>query len=347
MKCPKCGYLGFETSDRCRNCGYDFSLSVAVESAPELPLQHGDADGVPLADFNLSTDGAAPSRSAPALDLDRLIGAHPEPGATMVAEPAAADSPPVSRRARPDRTRVEPAAPARSLDESAVATGSAPAPNEELPLFTKPGAEADDTPLITTPGPVRPPLSVRRATPDVPRGRSRTRITPRRDDPSLELESPPGQTAIKPVPTPVRAAAELRVAGALPRLAGTLIDGVLLGAIDAGVLYFTLAIASLSFDEVAKLPLIPLVAFLLILDGGYLIAFTTAGGQTIGKMLTGTRVMGDDGRRVDSAGAVLRTFGCFLSIATLGIGYLPVFLSAERRTLQDRIAGTRVVEDEA
>ncbi len=27
MKCPKCGYLGFERVDRCRNCGYDFSLS--------------------------------------------------------------------------------------------------------------------------------------------------------------------------------------------------------------------------------------------------------------------------------------------------------------------------------
>src|SRR5678810_639629 len=26
MKCPKCHYLGFETGDRCRNCGYDFSL---------------------------------------------------------------------------------------------------------------------------------------------------------------------------------------------------------------------------------------------------------------------------------------------------------------------------------
>ena len=29
MKCPKCGYLGFEPVDRCRNCGYDFSLAAA------------------------------------------------------------------------------------------------------------------------------------------------------------------------------------------------------------------------------------------------------------------------------------------------------------------------------
>lgn len=26
MKCPKCQYLGFEAGDRCRNCGYEFSL---------------------------------------------------------------------------------------------------------------------------------------------------------------------------------------------------------------------------------------------------------------------------------------------------------------------------------
>ena len=32
MKCPKCGYLGFERVDRCRNCGYDFSFT---SPAPE------------------------------------------------------------------------------------------------------------------------------------------------------------------------------------------------------------------------------------------------------------------------------------------------------------------------
>ena len=31
MKCPKCAYLGFETGDRCKNCGYDFSLLSAAE----------------------------------------------------------------------------------------------------------------------------------------------------------------------------------------------------------------------------------------------------------------------------------------------------------------------------
>src|SRR5687768_5045141 len=33
MKCPKCDYLGFETGDRCKNCGYDFSLMDGASQA--------------------------------------------------------------------------------------------------------------------------------------------------------------------------------------------------------------------------------------------------------------------------------------------------------------------------
>ena len=43
MKCPKCQYISFDSGDRCRNCGYDFSL---VPDTPDpsaedvdLPIQ--------------------------------------------------------------------------------------------------------------------------------------------------------------------------------------------------------------------------------------------------------------------------------------------------------------------
>lgn len=46
MKCPKCEYLGFETGDRCKNCGYDFSLTPApptpADLEPELFLRSTD-----------------------------------------------------------------------------------------------------------------------------------------------------------------------------------------------------------------------------------------------------------------------------------------------------------------
>jgi uncharacterized RDD family membrane protein YckC len=347
MKCPKCGYLGFETSDRCRNCGYDFSLSVVVEPSAELPLQPRDSAAGPLADLSLGEPAEPLARPSAGLDLDRLIGVSAEPEAAVVSRPASAprSTPPV------ERLRSEPAlASAASSAPEIVQTPAAEsgeAAKGELPLFAPTGHDVDDVPLITAPRPVRPPLSVRRATPDVPRGRSRTRVTPRRDDPSLELDPVSGDpVAVDASAAQPRLATDLRSAGVLARATALLVDTVLLGAIDAGVLYFTLAIAGLQVNEVRTLPLIPLIAFLLILDGGYLIAFTTAGGQTIGKMLTGIRVMGDDGHRVDTAGAVLRAVGCLATVISLGIGYLPVFFSADGRALHDRIAGTRVVESD-
>ncbi len=62
MKCPKCGYLGFERGDRCRNCGYDFSLASPPSEALDLVLDPG------------------PEHLTPPLDLDRVIGA-PDPEA--------------------------------------------------------------------------------------------------------------------------------------------------------------------------------------------------------------------------------------------------------------------------
>ena len=52
MKCPKCGYLGFETTDRCRNCQYDFSLTPFAAD-PELTLFFA-ADRTPPAGRNIN-----------------------------------------------------------------------------------------------------------------------------------------------------------------------------------------------------------------------------------------------------------------------------------------------------
>ena len=34
MKCPKCSYLDLKSVDRCKNCGYDFSLMVIDSDFP-------------------------------------------------------------------------------------------------------------------------------------------------------------------------------------------------------------------------------------------------------------------------------------------------------------------------
>src|SRR5262245_29524070 len=71
MKCPKCGYLGFETSDRCRHCGYDFSLSQTTDTAPELPLRSNEGAGAALADLDLGGPRAIAHDEA-TLELVRL-----------------------------------------------------------------------------------------------------------------------------------------------------------------------------------------------------------------------------------------------------------------------------------
>ena len=135
MKCPKCGYLGFEHVERCRNCGYDFSLTSPASLPPDLPLRTDPHAMNPLDDLSL-VDAAmvrAPSvrMSDAGPDLDRVFGAR---------EPAPSSSPALSGR------------------------------RAELPLFGPP--IPDDEPLITRPSPPRQPLAVRRATPDAPKARA-------------------------------------------------------------------------------------------------------------------------------------------------------------------------------
>jgi uncharacterized RDD family membrane protein YckC len=317
MKCPKCGYLGFETSDRCRNCGYDFSLAAQTAPLSELPLNAGEGAGAPLQDFDLDSFSTTET-STSTLDLDRMIGA-PEP-----ATPATPKKPtPRPARSAPNTSGVSP-----------------------LPFDA-----GDDVPLITAPRPPRPPLSVRRTTPEIPRVRTRPK-TPRTVDSALGFQvEPETDTSVEPSstepaiddPAATPAAAVVEQASPAARLGAALLDGVLLGAIDAAVVYLTLAMAGLRTTELGILPLAPLVTFLVILDGAYLVGFIAASGQTIGKMLMNIRVTRDDGRRVDIPGAALRAVGCGLSLLTAGLGYLPAFVTSDGRALHDRISRTRVV----
>lgn len=294
MKCPKCGYLGFEQSERCRNCGYEFSLGT----------RRAGADRTASGDGPVSLD-----------DLD-LVDA------------AAAASPmdaPARLAVRTDRT------PPDVVDEIA-----------DLPLFT------DDAPLITKPSPPRPPLAVRRATPEVPKLRSDTPRLPTLSFQEPELEMPleaPVSPAVRAT-VPDRSAADAgdrQTAGLGRRFAAAALDLALLAAVDLVVLYFTMQVCGLTPAELHLLPRGPLVAFLVVQNGGYLVAFT-AGGQTIGKMLTGIRVVAaEPGQTVDLGRALQRTALWALMTLPFGLGLWSALLDPDRRGFHDRLAGTRVV----
>ena len=276
MKCPKCDYLGFETGDRCKNCGYDFSLSPAP----------AEADGL----------------------TDELV----------------LDLPP-----------------------------RAPAAKTALPLFTLPSTD-DDEPLIKLPAAPRPPLAVRK-TPELPRLRAvktvrRAEVEPvlafaeeGASDLDLQLRDPEEvEPARRPAPRPLAAVVAAGPSSAGARLGAAALDHVILLAVDAAVVYFTLRMAALAPGEWALLPPVPLATFLVLLKFAYFFAFTAVGGQTIGKMALNIRVIADGDGVLDPARAVRRTLAGLLSSIALGLGFVPA-LFGDRRALHDRLARTRVV----
>ena len=318
MKCPKCGYIGFEAAERCRNCGYDFSLTNERIPAPELPLTKGEATS-PLADLPLGSpadaDSGLPGRSSMA-DFAKT----PVPG---------------------DAGAVPDSSAARESAESRSATsGPAVTPGPDLPLFASGHESDDDRPLITPSVTPRPPLAVRRATPPATRQHVRA---PR-------FYPPPGGLRLEALPDTRENAPEARGAEAVPaaragqRVAAAAIDLLILGGLDAGVLYFTLRLCRLAAIEALILPVAPLLLFFLILNGGYLLAFTAAGGQTIGKMAVGIKVVAADVGSLTLRQAAVRTIGCILCIVPAGLGFVPFLLAPGRRALHDRLAGTWVVK---
>jgi len=307
VKCPKCGYLGFDSGDRCKNCGYDFSLMPAGSSP---------------------TPGSA-LRRTPAPD---------QLGGPSLRDPGLARG---SRYRRTDGA-------GRDGGVDRPLAGHAEGTPIDLPLFGDAGI----------PGalpPPRPPLQVRRATPAPGRLRARSE-TPRPVALKLDLEA--GPTTSTPTPAPVAAdvtadgiaderessrAASSVAAPAGRRVAAALIDVALAAAIDAGVLYFTLRLCDLTSNDLHDLPLVPLVAFFLVLNGGYVILLTGTLGQTLGKMAAGIEVVSDRRDGMDIGRATLRTLAATLSIALAGGGWL-VGLVGERRALHDRLTGTRVIQ---
>jgi len=225
-KCPKCQYLSFDSGQRCRNCGYDFSLAVE-QPEDELEIQRGTEPIGPLGDFTLNDSASLP------------LFTPGDPDAPLVTPAATPRAPLAVRRGAP--TTGRPARPKARIEVPRLALDTA-----EIPIAPPPAV-------------VRPP-AVREE-----------------DEPSV-VEAP----AVEGAP---------ETAGTLARVGAAAIDLALLGGIDLLVLYFTLKICDLTFADVLLIPAAPLVAFFLLLDGGYLSTFVAAGGQTIGKMATGIRVV--------------------------------------------------------
>ena len=298
MKCPKCGYLGFASGDRCKNCGFDFSLLEHASGQPSRPIPSGSSLGESsfrephLARGSRYQQGGTPPSG---LGIDRPLSGDPE--GTPV----------------------------------------------DLPLFGGDGP-------APVPPPPRPPLAVRRATPTPARIRPRT-ARPEPDALPLELDAP-AEGPAGPVPEAAAASAHpsersTRSLGEVPATAGrrataAAIDLGLLVLIDLIVLHFTLTICGLTLNDVHILPVVPMTAFLLLLNGGYVVLFTGTLGQTLGKMAAAIEVVPDGQGGMDLRRAGLRGVAMIVSLLPAGLGWI-AGLVGDGRSLHDRLAGTRVV----
>jgi uncharacterized RDD family membrane protein YckC len=304
MRCPKCHYISFDASDRCRNCGYEFSLAVDVE-ALDLPIQTGNEAEGPLSDFSLTDLDASLAQAA------RAVAAPPP-------EPAAPAAEPVRQRSA-------------ALD---------------LPLFKERSLD-DDRPLVTPPAVPRPPLAVRKSSPPIVRPAPSRAEEPELDLDPVEDEPAPPPPVVEQAGEPVESDAG-STPGAAPlgrRAAATMLDVLLLAGVDGAILYFTLRLCGLEFTEIAIVPVVPFLSFLLLHNGGYFVTAVTLGGQTIGKMAFNIKVVPAEGwaDRVPLGASVVRAVAWLLTVPPLGLGLLPALFDGDHRALHDRLAGTRVI----
>jgi uncharacterized RDD family membrane protein YckC len=347
MRCPKCHYLSFDPEPRCRNCGYGFSLEES-----DLPMREAEQEDAPLADLRLHDASVEPARE------------------DWRGQPARQKSVAVSSVAV--EPQPQPELVAASVPQEGFQARTAPAPRPsstattELPLFVKGLAAAEmqegrtsDEPLVKVPAAPRAPLSVRRRTAEPGAARPRhtasstAKLGPLDRDLLEDLQRIEKIERSEAVPetraaTSQGAPASDYVPGAGKRLAAAGVDAVLMAALSAGVVWITMRWSDLSVDRIMIASvLLPTLGFVLLMVLGYLLMFTAAGGQTIGKMVLGLRVVGEDadtgaGQALTTSQAVYRSVLMIPSVLMLGAGFVPA-LFGDERAVHDRLAHTRVV----
>ena len=125
------------------------------------------------------------------------------------------------------------------------------------------------------------------------------------------------------------------------------VDLIILLALNSTIVLLTLRECGLDLEGLRVIPVLPMATFLVSLSLTYLLAFTVAGGQTIGKMIFGLRVVGEADASGEAFAPTARQLSlrAMLSVAStllLGLGFLPAILG-DGRALHDRMTQTRLV----
>ena len=128
------------------------------------------------------------------------------------------------------------------------------------------------------------------------------------------------------------------------RFAAKFVDGLIMRFVGTFVGLAGGALLSdfLKSNPTAGLTILYSIGFLMEL--AYRTLFVGAFGATPGKMAMKIKIVNADGSKVSYAKALARSLAELVSLLTLLIGYIIAAFDSEKRTLHDRICGTRVIK---
>jgi uncharacterized RDD family membrane protein YckC len=115
------------------------------------------------------------------------------------------------------------------------------------------------------------------------------------------------------------------------RLVAAFIDGIILTVVQT--------IVGLLIDDVAAA-----LGINLLISFVYTVGFWIAEGATPGKMAMGVKIISANGEPLSGGQAIGRYFAQFLSALLLGIGFLMIAWTPQKRGLHDYLAGTVVIK---
>jgi uncharacterized RDD family membrane protein YckC len=136
---------------------------------------------------------------------------------------------------------------------------------------------------------------------------------------------------------------ELGMASGIERVVSGAIDLVFVGLIQLTLFYLTTHLVA---QRVGALPQSALVAMGLVgavMGASYFLFFWSLSGQTLGKLLTGSRVVDRRGGALGFGRAAMRLAAAVVAALPLGAGFIGLWTDREHRGWHDRIAGTKVI----
>lgn len=128
-----------------------------------------------------------------------------------------------------------------------------------------------------------------------------------------------------------------RPAGLLRRLGAMLYDAMIVLALWLLTLFIGVAL----HNGAVVGPLVQTILFVELF--GFFAYFWVWRGQTIGMLAWNLHVETSDGTPMRLGQALLRFIGAMLSFATLGIGYLWMYVDPDRRAWPDMLSRTHIV----